>query len=286
MSRKDDLEQGIRKSYGIIRQYEEIIRNEDRPEERSRAQSVIDRQWTLIEDYLAEYCTLNLVPDDIAQIAARFPSKVQGGTIWNGRIVMGSEYVQGCLASMGVEGVYGTREDALEKFAKSLDDEIKKAEDGCIWFVCSSLRGFIVPSRGGFNGRAKVDEIARSKCDIRFLMTDPDVADMRAKQERRAKGAIPREIEDTVQILKGTGVPRERIKYYSGTPTVFAIATSEKMLLNPYPYEAESHRCFSLIVRATSSEDGIYHQYLKYHFDWPWNNDNSREILPDEWDRL
>lgn len=74
MSRKDDLEYNILESYDIIREYEAIIRIADRPEEVIRAQRVTQKQWSLIEDYLAEYCNLvgETLPDEIVQIAAHF----------------------------------------------------------------------------------------------------------------------------------------------------------------------------------------------------------------------
>ena len=37
MSRKTDLEQSIRESYSLIREYEDIIRLSDRPKEKLRA---------------------------------------------------------------------------------------------------------------------------------------------------------------------------------------------------------------------------------------------------------
>ena len=74
MTRKDDLESGIRQSYSIIREYEATIQTSDRPEDTIRAQRAIDRQWSLIIGYLDEYRALtgNVLPDDIAQIAAHF----------------------------------------------------------------------------------------------------------------------------------------------------------------------------------------------------------------------
>ena len=73
MSRKDDLEQSIRESYDIVRQYKAIIRTSDRPEEKLRARRVIDAQWILVEGYLAEYRPLveDVLPGEIAQIAAQ-----------------------------------------------------------------------------------------------------------------------------------------------------------------------------------------------------------------------
>lgn len=81
MSPRADLEQRIRDSYKIIREYELDIQTSDRPEDRMRAQRVIDRQWSLIEGYLAEYRTMTggLLPSDIAELAAHFDPTAQAG---------------------------------------------------------------------------------------------------------------------------------------------------------------------------------------------------------------
>lgn len=73
MSRQDDLEHSILESYGIVREYEAMVRTSDRAEERLRARRVIGEQWALIETYLGEYQGLlsrlgREMPPGIAQI--------------------------------------------------------------------------------------------------------------------------------------------------------------------------------------------------------------------------
>jgi formylglycine-generating enzyme required for sulfatase activity/energy-coupling factor transporter ATP-binding protein EcfA2 len=63
VSRKDDLEQAIRESYDIIREYEAIIRTSNRPEEKTRARRIIGEQQSLIERYRVEYRTLSGAPE-------------------------------------------------------------------------------------------------------------------------------------------------------------------------------------------------------------------------------
>jgi hypothetical protein len=53
MSRRDALEQHIRRSYGLIRDYERIFRTTDRPREKLRTVHVLQEQWTLVDGYLA-----------------------------------------------------------------------------------------------------------------------------------------------------------------------------------------------------------------------------------------
>jgi formylglycine-generating enzyme required for sulfatase activity len=72
VARKDDLEQSIRESYEIIREYEAILRMSIRPEEKARATRQIREHWSLIEQYGVEYRLLveDVLPEDIAQILA------------------------------------------------------------------------------------------------------------------------------------------------------------------------------------------------------------------------
>jgi hypothetical protein len=85
--------------------------------------------------------------------------------------------------------------------------------------------------------------------------------------------------------LKKIGVRQESVRFYSGVPTVFAIATTDRMLLNPYPYEMEAFRCFSVIVHRTLDPNtDIYHQYLRYHFEGPWQR--TTEISLHQWNAL
>ena len=74
MSRKTDLEQHIRESYSLIRQYEETLRLSADPKEQARSRRGIEEQWEFIKGYLAEYVPLCerlslTVPEDIAEIA-------------------------------------------------------------------------------------------------------------------------------------------------------------------------------------------------------------------------
>jgi len=75
MPRKADLEQHIRESYKLVREFENILRLSDNPKEQTRSQRAIEEQWKLIEEYLAEYVRLCkkrglAISDDITEIAA------------------------------------------------------------------------------------------------------------------------------------------------------------------------------------------------------------------------
>jgi len=75
MSRRTDLEEHIRGSYDIIRQYEEIVQTSNRPEEVQRARRKIKEQRALIAGYLREYRRVvgDAMPADIAEVAAGLP---------------------------------------------------------------------------------------------------------------------------------------------------------------------------------------------------------------------
>lgn len=191
-------------------------------------------------------------------------------------------------AKRGIENVHLTRGAALESFVRFLDAEAQRAhnnEQARVWFVCSSMKGFLETAGEYFNGVKIMERIVQSGCDLRIMMTSLDMADHRAQQERRAPGEIPAEIEINLARLKRIGVTRETIKFYQGAPTVFAIATTDRMLLNPYPYEIEAFSCFAMIVYKTLDQDAdIYHQYLRYHFEEPWKR--AKEIPLDLWENL
>jgi len=86
VGRKEDLEIHIRESSNFIREYEDILRLSADPRERARAQHIIDEQWVLVQSYLDEYLRLchrlgTALPDDIAEIAARFQAMTDRETL-------------------------------------------------------------------------------------------------------------------------------------------------------------------------------------------------------------
>jgi hypothetical protein len=195
--------------------------------------------------------------------------------------------MMGAVNRMGLEHLCESRDQALATFAGYLTEEIelhKRNQDASIWIVGTSIRAFLVPTMGQVTGAEILTDAVTCGCTVRILLTEPSVAEARATQERRISGSITEEIRSSVQQLKNIGIDRKSIKYYAGAPTVFTIATTSKMLLNPYPHTQESHRCFSLIVRRTGWENDIYHQYKKYHCERPW--DKAREQSAQDWDGL
>ena len=194
-------------------------------------------------------------------------------------------------AALGVEGVCRTRPEALRRFAPHIAEEIRRAERGQparLWFICTSMRGFIYPAEGGFDPKGLIGDAATlPTLELRVVLLHPQWALVRDHQERHERPIIAGETEDSVRLLQEEcNVPEEAIRFASGGPTVFAIATSEHMLLNPYPYGEEAHRGFTLLVgeagRPAEGRDqgGIYGQYLRTHFERIWQRATGLDQPP------
>ncbi|MGQ0774643.1 MAG: helix-turn-helix domain-containing protein [Pseudonocardiales bacterium] len=187
------------------------------------------------------------------------------------------------MRQTGLEGVYLTRGDALASFVRPLEQEIQSGTCGRLWIVGSSMKGFSVQVIGRFDGATMIHRALNAGCDVRLIFTHPTEADTRAEQEKRQFGAIYDEISLNLANLKEAGLKRQNVRFCKGAPTVFGICTSDRMLLNPYPYGSEAYLNFSLIVKRTPSADGIFERYMDKHFEKSWVN--GEEIVQDEWDR-
>jgi hypothetical protein len=156
------------------------------------------------------------------------------------------------LKGAGVVRPFRNRATALKNFATAIDAESRE-----IMVVGSSLKGLL--------RKEKYKEIAdklRFKQDngrvaVKFLLTHPMVADLRAGQEGRRSSEIGREIIESLEVLRDWKVPPENVRLYRGTPTCFAIKTEKQMLLNPYPYGEVAYDSPCLIVE-TSEENPSY----------------------------
>lgn len=175
------------------------------------------------------------------------------------------------IDALGIRNVYRNRTEALNGFYPVLE---KEAES--IGIVCSSLMGLIRV------GPQKVAQIlmqkAREKVSFRILMTHPRVSKLREAQETRKAGSIESEIWESIKVITDWGIPRESIRFYDGAPTVFLMFTPNRMLLNPYPYQTEAFKVFSLEVGRTESSEDIYTQYFTNHFLRSWEGSNSSPV--------
>ncbi len=219
----------------------------------------------------------------------------------------------GNTRDLGLDNVYLTRADALRDFGKHITSELKEAAEAeptvlrngarhqtgrtgagedppngaaqpgvRLWIVGSSMKGILETAFDGFDGNGLLtwaaDLAAKDLLDLRILLTHPKFADYRAKQENRNKGAIPAEIGEAQTFLQRRAVPDHCVRAAEATPTVFAIATRERMLLNPYPLGAEAFRSFTLTIRKVHDAQNhhaamhrdIFEQYEFRHFERPW----------------
>ena len=171
---------------------------------------------------------------------------------------------------------FSNRQEALQEFAQALENERRE-----IMVIGSSLKGL-------FRADDYKDtfDILRKKMDanvpVYFLLTHPGYADIRAEQEGRPLGAIGREIIDSLRLLVENGVPPASIGLYRGSPTTFAIKTTTKMLLNPYPYRVEAFRSPCLIV---DRREAFYSRFGANHFSvWDTMNIEFVGDTPEEFD--
>jgi formylglycine-generating enzyme required for sulfatase activity len=76
VSRRSNLEQHIRESYALVREYEEQGRLSSDPKERARCKREIAAQWALIQEQVAELWVLGgELPEDIRELAAALVEK-------------------------------------------------------------------------------------------------------------------------------------------------------------------------------------------------------------------
>jgi hypothetical protein len=186
----------------------------------------------------------------------------------------------------GLESVYLDRATALAEFRRHIEDELRRTTTGDafrLWVVGSSLRGFLdFPGADSWLQRA-----ADTGDSARVLLTDPLMAGYREKPEGKIDGMIATEVRIAVRKLRELGFARAQVRFYKGSPTAFAIATSNRMLINPYPYAASAYSCMTLIVAATGADQNestsdIFGQYLAAHFKRPFAL--SREVSEEEWE--
>ena len=141
-----------------------------------------------------------------------------------------------------------------------------------MWVVGSSLQGFALAVADAYTFWKAIEDAAAAKC-LRVLLTAPEASHYRDKPEGRNRGQIRREIGESLnKLLTTCKVPKKYIRLYSSSPTVTAIATSKRMLINPFPYCQSSFHCFCLIVRSTTPDGSdIYGQYIEKHFKCGWD---------------
>jgi len=162
----------------------------------------------------------------------------------------------------GIIGVYISRAEAVGAFLPFLEEEKKE-----ILLLGSSLKGLLLEFDTEYeNARALLKRKNSDGVKIRFLLTHPIVADLRAKQENREYKDIGKEILKSLSTLIDDNdwkIEPKNIKLYIGTPTCFGIKTASTMLLNTYPYMKEAYASPCLIIKKPGY---LFEHFLSSHF--------------------
>lgn len=197
-------------------------------------------------------------------------------------LIMRQEQMNATVREAGVVGVYRRRDMALQILLPAIDAETKS-----IMIVGSSLKGLLQREFHGDVAEILCKKI-KEKVNVKFLLTHPCIADLRAAQEDRRPTEIGQEIIQSLTFLKELGVPPQNVCLYKGTPTCFAILTSEMMLINPYTYLSVSFDSPCIIVETSEAKPSyFYNEYVARHFAaWDsslsarvWDYDVMRERL-------
>lgn len=186
----------------------------------------------------------------------------------------------------GLVDIYKSRHDALEKIISYISLEKEK-----LIFIGCSLKGLIGQEgeKNIYKYKIVTDAIEAAHkrgAKLFFLLTHPQIAHHRSTQETRERGHIENEIiKNIIYLLKikkklNASLDNFEIKLYKGVPTIFTIITSSKMIINPYPNNAEARNsyCFEF-----NGETPIYEHYFTYHFTIPWDSQVA-EPIPDDLD--
>jgi hypothetical protein len=174
----------------------------------------------------------------------------------------------------GIIGVHKRRESAIQAFAKYIDEESRE-----IMIIGSSLKGLLQKDEYAEFSKKLKFKYERGIVRIKFLLTHPILADLRASQEQRRPTEIGLEIIKSLEVLKSWEIPASSVRLYLGTPTCFAIKTSRQMLVNPYPYASTSFDSPCLILEnhpegSPSRLGYFFDEFNSSHFG-AWDTDMS-----------
>jgi hypothetical protein len=153
----------------------------------------------------------------------------------------------------GIIGLYKNRRLGLAGFT----DTIRRSKEE-LYIIGSSLKGLILEREYEDVATLILAKSKEKKLQLRFLLTHPCVADLRARQEKRNRMEIGKEVIDSLRKLESWNIPEKCVKLYMGTPTCFGIMADDAMLLNPYPYGGVSYNAPCLVVQRKYDATGFF----------------------------
>lgn len=176
------------------------------------------------------------------------------------------------IQTAGIADVYRNRLEGNSKILESL------AEENSQFFVVgTSLKGLIGVAFDEEDEYAEVwrsiKEALQRKVKINILLTNPGVAHYRSRAEGRPEGAIEAEIIENLIYLIMYKMENPKladyikIKLYNGTPTMFIMGTTRKMLVNPYPHYTTASSSFSFLIEGGSP---LFAAYYHSHYRAVW----------------
>ncbi len=175
--------------------------------------------------------------------------------------------------TLGIAMAHPDRRAALAHFLPYLTTYVanQSVANRKLVIVASSIKGVIqrYPEIGK-QFTSVIQNAVKFGCDVKVLLTHPAYSRYREIQESRQEYDIAKEILHAINWLEENGVAPTDIKVYKGTPTTFMVSTSERMLLNFYPYETEAFNCFCLEVQDTGEDACVYRSFYDNHFHKPW----------------
>jgi hypothetical protein len=193
--------------------------------------------------------------------------------------------VQDAIREHGLRCCHGSRTEALESFFGHAEDVVRendkpKSKRGgqqspeTIDIVSSSALGLI----GSFDGApADVfhrwrDLIVRSPDSFRVLLTHPAYGHLRQAAEGSGPGEIEFEILRTAIFLHFIGgLKGDRLRFYRGSPTSFAIRAGQRVLINPYSFGKIGMETLCLEFE-NDAEPSPVGQFFASHFDEAWHS--------------
>jgi hypothetical protein len=182
---------------------------------------------------------------------------------------------------LGFNNCYASRSAALQTFldyAQEIVIELGGSEEEqyssqvTINIVSSSARGLVgyLDREPSQIQRAWRELITSNPARFKVLLTHPAFAHLRQPAEERSSGDIELEIIKTAIYLHCVaGMQSNSLRWYRGSPTVFAIQAGEHILVNPYPYGKMAMDTLCLEFER-GKESSYVANFMSMHFNHTW----------------